>query len=146
MPSLPKSEIQTPLFGTLAEPNRISWIMVTIDPAELTSLQVTLMNLRRLGPIHRNRGICGQLYDISERLGLEVRPSMWLFLQLSRHWPNYSGVSDYPVPEHLECEQPTAAGDCYFVTTDKWDGPYGDARRDLMDWMINKLEELINEQ
>lgn len=146
MPSLPKSEIQTPLFGNLAEPNGIDWIMAKVEPAELVSLQVTLMNLRRLGPIHRVAGICRQLHDIAMRLDLEVMPSRWLFLQLSRHWPHYSGVSDYPVPEHLESERPTAAGDYYIMSIDKWEGLYGAARRDLMDWMINKLEELINER
>jgi hypothetical protein len=52
-------------------------------------------------------------------------------------WPHYSGNHTYPVPSPEEAWTPKAM---YWATHNKWEGEYGDLRRDLCRHFADYLE------
>lgn len=70
-------------------------------------------------------GICG-------RSGWMV----WDVQDIVEQWPMYSGTNTWPVPN------PNYDGTAVFEeNTHKWDGEYGRRRKDLLMFVINKLDE-----
>lgn len=60
--------------------------------------------------------------------------------KLSTDWPGFSGVKKFPVP-HPELTAPDA-----YCTGDLWDPAtvYGANRRDLLEHLITKFEEMVS--
>lgn len=62
-----------------------------------------------------------------------------LFLEIASKWPKYSGVMAFPVPYKFgDLNLPGYA----FQTQFKWEGQYGEDRRELLDFAINYLREV----
>ena len=80
-------------------------------------------------PLQREFGICEELrWKTSKFLYGHIKTLM-------EDWPEYSGVSNYPVP-HPSCP-PKAA---YYGFDDLWDdSSYGQARRRLCIWLSEQL-------
>jgi hypothetical protein len=79
-------------------------------------------------------GICQHLSDI---LKVDYRDFHFTMKSYSKSWKHYSGLSCYPVPS------PTKAIDAlnaYYQFSNKWDGTYGNYRRDLLDYLIKRSE------
>lgn len=58
-------------------------------------------------------------------------------LDLAKAWPEHSGRHVYPVRD-ANCEIPRVAFEHAHVTGTMWTGEYGDARRRLLDWLIDQ--------
>jgi len=84
------------------------------------------------GPASPNRGICGQPSLIDAALPVYARFQLG---KVFAGWPLYSGSVAYPVPSVVEGLD---AQDCYH-TLPKWEGVYGDLRRDLLAYTIDTL-------
>lgn len=56
--------------------------------------------------------------------------------RMMRRWPEYSGLSDYPVPG----VGGSCAGAAYSETSCLWVGAYGGARMRLLNWLIRQEE------
>lgn len=95
----------------------------------------------------RAYGICNLLdkmlwpYDKEETDRIKRNVLEPLFVQ----WPEYSGVCAYPVP--APTSSPYGAARYYdhlqWGDGNMWGGEYGRARRRLLDWMIEQLEERL---
>lgn len=55
-------------------------------------------------------------------------------------WPEYSGDLGYPVP--APDRSSPASYYSWARSRDMWSGPYGDARRRLLDFLIQRFEEV----
>jgi hypothetical protein len=106
-----------------------------------------LQKLKAEGPLLNSMGICGNLAAIVAR---QMGTSTVYYMQRgtayvaehSRGWGNHSGRYAYPVPPPLD-----AGGDAedhFHGEADNgknlWAGPYGEIRRDLLDYLIKKTE------
>lgn len=100
--------------------------------------QVSLLLLRHLKdtkkPLNRSVGICNQFHafhiELTSLINLE-------------DWSHYSGMSAYPIKPTQSFESP---GIQYYETGDKWQcGEYSALRWELIQYIINKLEEELNE-
>jgi hypothetical protein len=100
--------------------------------------QDMLDNLKKItdaGPTQEADGICGNL-----------GPSVsWLLSQkMFKAWPKYSGSTLFPVPAPKVRKNALAASKIYrngYV--DKWEGPYGKLRWELVSFCIKELEEVL---
>lgn len=85
------------------------------------------------------RGICGVL---SEKLGSHKYKELlpWLLKQFMR-WPKFSGQMHYPVPH------PIASADDAYDRCDHYteSTEYGDNRRELVNFLIDKLDAEVEE-
>jgi hypothetical protein len=74
-------------------------------------------------------GLCDVLWRQCRRADLEV-----MLEDIAHGWPLYSGMKSFPVP----CKgwAPTRA----FLHVPKWEGEYGDNRRNLCGWFADYLE------
>lgn len=108
------------------------------DLDDIEYKQLTLLLLRYLfktnKPLNRSSGICNQFYacniDLMRIINLE-------------DWPHYSGYSAYPIETTLSFDDPCEQ---YHNTGDKWQcGEYSALRWELIQYIINKLEEELNE-
>jgi hypothetical protein len=85
------------------------------------------------GEYNEHAGICGNItdkipYNITQVWNTWYEKSIY-------NWPEFAGTLYTPI--RIE-------GYSYFTTDNKWeDSPYGDARRRLLDWMINEFEQLV---
>ena len=79
---------------------------------------------------YQDRGICGSLPMYFDRGRL--------LFSLFKAWPKFSGTLNFPVPHPTE---PFSAASAYYFARDKWEGEYGDLRRELLDHCINELEK-----
>lgn len=61
--------------------------------------------------------------------------------QCFRLWPEYSGDPAYPV-SHPDDEDIDA--ECAYDELDLWTGPYGEARKRLLDFIIQTLSEELH--
>lgn len=88
-------------------------------------------------------GICAYIIDHpSARFYLNDLQAMWV------GWPSYSGDSYYPVPAFNAEGEPLAYMHAQYAFTrdaeKMWgDHPYGNARRELLDWLIATLEATV---
>lgn len=95
--------------------------------------------LQQLKEIQANpnprRGICDQISK-------KNRYVMYLDLSaLFSGWPHHSGNIDFPVPG----TKSKSAESRYKSSVNKWKGDYGELRKDLLAYMINKVETKIQE-
>lgn len=88
-------------------------------------------------------GICANMnvelhaQDLRElaRAANGLLQDMWL------RWPKYSGSVYYPVAPYGTPNRDNAVDVYLDNTIPKWgDNPYGNARRELLDWLIAELE------
>jgi hypothetical protein len=73
---------------------------------------------------HTETGICDNLY----MLGCEHKIN-----SLAMEWPKYSGCFWFPVPG----PEGYLASEAY-QNLPKWEGPYGDLRKELLDFLIER--------
>lgn len=110
------------------------------------SLLYALRNLRSavLAGNAPSTGICEYIVNHpSAKYGLSYLQTMWT------RWPRYSDDMYYPVPainaegEQLAYMHASYAFGCAVYDVEKmWgDNPYGNARRELLDWLIAELEQ-----
>jgi hypothetical protein len=101
-------------------------------------------------------GICSEWDDLSRDSVVELTE---IRTDLYRAWPEYSGVSWYPIPmpacweydyaeyvmeQESEGERPSAASEWMYDNTENmWDGDYGGLRMDCLDYLIHQLEEAV---
>jgi hypothetical protein len=85
----------------------------------------------------RVHGLCSLLQDMDPVHDL----AGMLYFCLDT-WPHYSGDYNFPVPSQSDLD----AGSYYLRCDDKWEGNYGDLRRDLCRHFadyLEKTEELL---
>lgn len=105
-----------------------------LHPVEAQRLLDALLKLKKKGPPEKGSGLCIYLSHESS----EVIPR-----HLVQEWPEHPGSVSYPVPHPYF---PPAYG--YTMSNSKWDKrtQYGKARWRLVDFLIEKLEEIVNER
>jgi DNA-directed RNA polymerase delta subunit len=81
-----------------------------------------------------NEGICGFLY---EQLGVDYE----FVGDYARSWEHYSGVRSYPVKPFDELHDEITA---FYKVENRWEGEYGNARKDLCRHIIKCLKEEIH--
>ncbi len=84
-------------------------------------------------------GLCGNLEVRFSHLCLEweVKCSLRAIRNiLFKEWPKYSKDIEYPVPSDLIGYSPASA---FWINMSKWDGTYGDLRKELLQFMIDSL-------
>lgn len=83
-------------------------------------------------------GICWYINGIhcSVEYTLEMRS---IRNRLFTEWPKFSGVISYPVPG-VQGLDPWES----FSKLPRWSGEYGELRKDLLDFMISKLDYELN--
>jgi hypothetical protein len=91
-----------------------------------------LIALRENGPNIPVTGICKNVEAYSD----EFAPHYLT-------WPRYSGDSDYPVPS---TEELTSAIEMYWRSLNKWEGKYGDLRRNLLDHLITEISKEVDSE
>ncbi|QJT71825.1 hypothetical protein TH1_143 [Shewanella phage Thanatos-1] len=64
-------------------------------------------------------------------------PVTRLFGKIAKEWEHFSGIDLYPVPSGLEGIPPGMM----FSISDMWEGDYGALRKDLLNFVIGKLQE-----
>ena len=97
----------------------------------------------QVSPAEPTMGICGNLdYKLASELGakmtdyfileedLGISTYQWVG-ETSQLWPKWSGHYVMPVPT------PSLEG---WVLTHKWEGEYGELRRELLQFLIEELE------
>jgi hypothetical protein len=88
-------------------------------------------------------GICGNFLEVdSDDLHDSLKE-----VQISwEDWPKYSGNPKFPVVTCIpHFNSLVESEELYHGTEDKWSGPYGELRYELLDWIIDKLEALYPE-
>ena len=95
-------------------------------------LLAALIQIRDQGPLDRGNGICRNIHYL---LGeVEAPAALRVMRELSREWPLFSGDPEYPVP----CPD-LDPFEAYVSPYKKWSGPYGEARLDLLQFLIENL-------
>lgn len=88
------------------------------------------------GLYERRAGIC---YAINyNSMGTPLRKpagTLTAIVDLMTQWPKWSGERTFPVP-HPEGKCPQRA----FYNLPIWEGPYGALRRELLDYLIERLK------
>ena len=110
-----------------------------MDKRIIRNVLEALYSVRECVP-ERAYGLCGNLElakptDPSE----EVARDEWL-KDGFRSWPHFSGDRHYPVPH------PLGAVSGFTRTPDLWDGSYGELRKDLMRFLIQRAERQLSEE
>lgn len=114
-----------------------------------------------LANYENRQSICNQLVDVYEpQLPPERRkPQLTAVLktleELWKTWEHYSGDETFPVPvpkfldrviqSYFSVDPKTAARESYSYLP-KWEGEYGRLRRELLDFLIAKLEEITEKE
>lgn len=87
-------------------------------------------------------GICNNLEDTlthechpDTRAYYKDSPAHIWMRAVAKRWPKWSGDSVYPVPD-----SELLPDDAYQQYDEKWQGEYGDLRRELLDFLIEELE------
>lgn len=95
-----------------------------------------LLKLRERGkPQYEGMGICCEVACYIGRAkehGINWGPIYSRLSELFEDWPHHSGALEYPI-----CSDPDYG---------KWEGPNAEARWDLVNYVINKLEGMLHEQ
>lgn len=78
-------------------------------------------------------GRCGICWNVSEVLERNCAKAVCV---LAKSWPLYSGEQEFPVPSPTG-RDPSAA---YYERTGMWEGPYGDLRMQLLDFLIAETD------
>lgn len=101
--------------------------------SEAEDLLIALRKLKKKGSWRNDVGLCA--YVSCETSG--VLPQ-----DLVNKWPEHSGNPSFPIP-HPDWPAPYG----YLMCRNKWDKrtEYGKARWRLVDFLIEKLEEIVNE-
>lgn len=84
----------------------------------------------------KQHGICGELGLYYRGNASEFREELWRLFAL---WPKFSSNLAYPIP---------GAGAAYLTAKacrTMWSGPYGDLRKELLNFMIEQLEKELAE-
>lgn len=122
-----------------------------VTPAQVLSALKTI----QVKPRKPQYGICNNLdWQLTIELGDTLvheyclangEPAYCLINELSKKWPKFSGIPSYPVPvpdslkphyarEGIPCEA------IYDSQLNKWEGEYGELRRELLQFLIEELE------
>lgn len=97
----------------------------------------------------RNVGLCKYIeYSKSPGIARYMQAAM---RHMFREWPHYSGVEAYPIDLSLNhpyndlspCDQ--YINMAYMGDTWIWNGEYNDLRRDLLKFLITRLESELND-
>lgn len=109
---------------------------------DVETLHDTLIKIR--GNRLKSRGICMNILRYAPD---NYSKYMEMFLQLAKYWPEYSGNAEYPVPVHFPAQTPKESFSASSKLGDMWTGEYGQARRRLLDFAIERSasEELFNQ-
>lgn len=85
-------------------------------------------------------GICYLIYkEFKNHMG--ERPYLSFedvsnYVQLNcKDWDHFSGDARFPIPSHIKGLSPS---DLFCSLEPRWSGEYGNLRRDLLDYLINK--------
>ena len=101
----------------------------------IMNLDEAIKELEYLGnggePKYTNLGICG---NVCESITILKLQELWV------HWPEYSGMSLYPVP-HPKYDSHLGL----LKTHNVWEGEYGNNRRKLCLWLADELEKELNQ-
>lgn len=86
-------------------------------------------------------GICNNV----DMLILDVEGAHDLVIHLTmvniwKKWPKYSGRESYPVPFTYPDSTTRDPMNAYYSTPLLWEGTYGDARKELLSYMIEQLQ------
>lgn len=92
-------------------------------------------------------GICSQIVDFSREGNFVPKYSCEDVDHLYEQWSEFSGDVDFPVPSPVPLRDETgallsrdrAAGRYYIVRPDKWEGPYGESRKRLLQFLIDNV-------
>lgn len=103
-------------------------------------------DIRDHGCIPSNRGICGYVED---RTGFDSAIIGGILKPIFEKWPKYSGSEWYPVPHPDYDGDDYDSGPEYWAESayeedfeyDRWTGPYGELRDELLSFCIEQLEK-----
>lgn len=119
-----------------------------------------LIDIRDKGPVDSHVGICSNLIHARDNRGPDYAfaftpsESRVVLKGLWKKWPHYSGHVDYPVCAPAAFETPlleiddeaalkkARAHSAYVYIADGWEGEYGASRRQLLSYLIEKLEKV----
>lgn len=91
----------------------------------------TLTLLKSL-PCGWKYGICNWLYENDVLVPLELTEAF-------THWPRFSGNKAYPVPHSVLTPEKAY----YSKKLPKWEGEYGEARKELLEFLIKYIEHKL---
>ena len=100
--------------------------------------------LRNRGlPAWRCHGLCEHIIACSSDPdeGFAIRNAL---RQCFRLWPEYSGDPAYPVPSPDGDEDDEYDAECAYDQLNLWTGAYGEARKRLLDFIIQTLSEELH--
>lgn len=90
-----------------------------------------------------NHGLCDHIKacssDHNERVAIQNA-----LRQCFRLWPEYSGDPAYPVPSPDGDEDDEYDAECAYDQLNLWTGAYGEARKRLLDFIIQTLSEELH--
>lgn len=102
-----------------------------MTPKESLLLEA-LQDIKANGPTKKEAGLCWNVDDYFYKRYSGPSPCLTTMTEIWQNWPKFSGDIKFPVPY----------GDLtYFRHANKWDGEYGDLRRELLDFLIAQLEQ-----
>lgn len=103
-------------------------------------LRDCLLDIHDNGPKDETMGICHNIDLAGYMFGYsttELEMVNNVFKDLAEQWPKYSGYESYPVPS---TNPDIGPGRCFYETRNLWIGPYGDLRRELLEFCIDWLD------
>lgn len=88
-----------------------------------------------------DQGICSAFDLIAERMNFDVSVDSDLLDSYWHMWDKWSGSYQFPVPH------PKMKHECItaFHTLPKWEGEYGELRKELLETLIKIIEGELNE-
>lgn len=136
-----KIDATTLLNGTEADSCMAK--LVSLDMKTLSELDAGFMAIRD-GDRDPDFGICTNLIDTFGTDTIRVLANMFdgipeFINVLASTWPKHSGEHEFPVPGFADDGSKCAAPDAYAYTKHKWCGKYGEARMELLEYLIGRV-------